>query len=191
MRILLALALTALAGCYQKMATQPMAHRPLEPNGFFSDNRSSRPPVPGTVARGQLHTNRALYEGRDDKGGLVTLLPFDATPEVMMQGRQGYDVYCAICHGVTGKGDGRIVLRGFTKPPDLALDDSRGYALKGEKMPLTKAPVGYIYEVIVKGHGAMPDHADLVPVNTRWAITAYIRALQAARQGDTRKEGAP
>ncbi len=190
MRPLILMALIASAGCYQKMATQPQAHRPLEPSSFFPDGRSSRAPVAGTVARGQLRTDRALYEGRDAKGEYVTQYPFEITEDVLKGGRQKYEIFCAVCHGYTGRGDGRIVQRGFTKPPDLATDDSRGYALKGTKLELTKVPVGYIYGVIVKGHGAMPDHAELVPVNDRWAITAYVRALQFSRSPAMRQGGA-
>lgn len=176
--LLAALAL-ALPACYQKMAVQPSYRRPLGPSDFFSDGRASRPPVPGTVARGQLRTDTALYQGRDAEGKLVKDFPFEVTEDMLKRGRTNFNVFCAVCHGATGHGDGRIVQRGYTKPPSLLTDDSRAYALRGEKgVKLTAVRVGHIYDVVTRGHGAMPDYAEQIPVNDRWAIVAYVRALQ-------------
>lgn len=166
-----------LPACYQRMGVQP-SYSPLSPSNFFSDGRSSRPPVPGTVARGQLRIDTALFLGRDAEGKLVSEYPFEITDEVVNRGKVNYNVFCAVCHGATGKGDGRVVQRGFTKPPSYLTDDSRAYSLRGEKLKLTAVPVGHIYDVITRGHGAMADHAEQIPVNDRWAITAYVRALQ-------------
>jgi mono/diheme cytochrome c family protein len=168
------------------MAHQP-SYRPLEPSGFFPDGRSARPLVPGTVARGQLRTDTALYDGRDEQGQLLDAFPFEMTKEVLERGRQRFDIFCSVCHGRTGHGDGRIVQRGFTKPPNLITDFSRGYALRGEKKHLTEAPVGYIFEVVTKGFGAMPDYSVQVPVRDRWAITGYVKALQYSQSPELRK----
>jgi mono/diheme cytochrome c family protein len=176
--ILVAVLALSIPACFQAMGTQPSYRRPLGPSDFFSDGRASRPPVPGTVARGQLRIDRALYEGRDDKGELVTTYPFEITPDVLRRGKEQFNVFCIVCHGATGEGDGRIVKRGFTVPPSYTKDDSRAFALLGKKIKLTRVPVGHIYDVITRGHGAMPDHAEQIPVNDRWAITAYVRALQ-------------
>jgi mono/diheme cytochrome c family protein len=170
----------ALSGCAQDMARQP-PYRPLAPSDFFADGRSARPVVVGTVARGQLHDDPALYTGRDDKGALVTEFPFAMTPEVLKRGKERYTIFCSVCHGLTGQGDGRIVQRGFTKPPSYTKDKSRYFSLREgpEKAPmLTDVPVGHFFDVITNGFGAMPDHAPQIPVNDRWAIAGYVRTLQ-------------
>jgi hypothetical protein len=159
------------------MAGQP-SYRPLQGSDSFPDGRASRPLVAGTVARGQLRADRALFEGKDDKGDPVELFPFAMTEAVLARGRQRYAIFCAPCHGLTGQGDGRIVQRGFTKPPSYTADLSRWYLLRGAKKPLLEAPVGHYYDVIANGFGAMADYAEQVPVRDRWAIIGYIRALQ-------------
>jgi mono/diheme cytochrome c family protein len=187
--ILIAALALSMPACYQAMGTQPSYRRPLGPSDFFSDGRASRPPVPGTVARGQLRIDRALYEGRDDKGELVKTFPFEITDRVLKRGQARYNVFCIVCHGATGQGDGRIVKRGFTVPPSYTKDDSRAFALLGKKIKLTEVPVGHIYDVITRGYGAMPDHAEQIPVNDRWAIAAYVRALQQWPELQKKKEG--
>jgi hypothetical protein len=184
-RIALALALLALPACQQQMATTP-AYKPLAASDFFDDGRASRPIIAGTVARGQLHDDSVLYAGRDDQGDLSAEFPFEVSKAVLERGRQRYDVFCSVCHGLTGHGDGRVVQRGFTKPPNYVTDDSRGYKLRGETKKLTDVPVGYIYEVITKGYGAMPDHASQIPVRDRWAIVGYVKALQYSQSPELR-----
>ena len=171
-----------LVGCYQKMAVQP-SYRPQSPSDFFADGRSTRPTVPGTVARGQLaaRTDTVLYQGKDAKGALTKEFPFPITEDVLKRGQQRFNVFCSVCHGLTGEGDGRVVKRGFTAPPNFHTDLARSYKLRGEKMPLTDVPPGYIFDVITRGFGAMPEYAAQVPVNDRWAIVAYVRALQYSR----------
>jgi hypothetical protein len=110
-----------LSACNQQMGEQP-AYRPLSPSDFFADGRSARPMVPGTVARGQLKTDLPLYEGQDDKGAPVTAFPFEMSQEVLERGRQRYNIFCSVCHGLTGNGDGRIVQRGFTPPPSFVYE---------------------------------------------------------------------
>jgi mono/diheme cytochrome c family protein len=184
---LFAAALLGAFGCRQQMANQP-SYRPLTASDFFPDGRSARPVVPGTVARGQLRTDTELYEGRDEKGEVVSVFPFEMTEAVLERGKQRYTIFCSVCHGLTGHGDGRIVQRGFTKPPDLISDASRYYRLRDPKkeIPLTEVPVGHVFEVIGKGYGAMPSYSAQIPVADRWAITGYVRALQLS-QADTEK----
>lgn len=186
---LVALCLLTIPACAQQMGSQP-AYRPLQPNDFFADGRASRPLVAGTVARGQLHADTALETGHDDRGDLATVFPFEMSKDVLERGRQRYDIFCSVCHGLTGHGDGRIVQRGFTKPPDLITDVSRAYKIKEPDKPsppLTSVPVGHVFEVITKGYGAMPDYASQIPVRDRWAIVGYVRALQFSQSPAARK----
>ncbi|MFM7148656.1 MAG: c-type cytochrome [Gemmataceae bacterium] len=183
----LLLMLVCLTACGQQMGSSP-AYKPLEPSDFFPDGRSSRPVVDGTVARGQLKTDTVLWEGRDAKGELTEVFPFEITDKVLERGKQRYEVFCSVCHGMTGQGDGRIVKRGFTVPPNYITDLSRGYKLRGQDKKLTDVPVGYIFEVITKGYGAMADHASQIPVPDRWAIAAYVRALQYNQSPEFREK---
>ncbi|MFQ3650591.1 MAG: cytochrome c [Gemmataceae bacterium] len=185
-------------GCWQKMGVQPSV-RPQRPNDFFADGQGSRPPVPNTVARGQLASklDTALYQGRDAKGELVSEFPYPVTKEMLKRGEVSYKAYCSMCHGMTGYGDGRIAKRGYTLPPsyhpdpegkDPTIGQSRSYKLRGKDLLLIDVPVGHIYEVIVKGHGAMPSHGDIVPLHDRWAIVAYVRALQYSQSSLAREK---
>lgn len=179
-----------LSGCAQQMA-EHAGYKPLSPSEFFPDGRSARPVVAGTVARGQLHTDTALYQGRDANGELVTQYPMQITKQVLDRGQERFNIFCAVCHGLTGHGDGRIVKRGFTVPPNYVTDLSRGYKLRGIDKKLTEVPVGYIFEVITRGYGAMPDHAAQVPVPDRWAIVAYVQALQYSQSPEMRQRLQP
>jgi len=120
-------------------------------------------------------------------GLLVTWLPYaDSFPmvldrQVLERGKERYNIYCAVCHDRAGRGNGMIPQRGFTKPPNFHTDESRGLRLKGIKMLLREAPVGYYFQVITHGYGAMPNYAVQVPPADRWAIIAYIRALEVSR----------
>jgi len=186
--LLLALALIALPACQQQMARSP-AYKPLQGSAFFRDGRASRPLVPGTIARGQLRTDTALYEGKDANGKLVTEFPFQMTKEVLRRGQERYGIFCIVCHGPTGNGDGRIAQRSFTQPPSYHTDLSRAYKLRSppEKVKLTDVPVGHIFDVITRGFGAMPDHAEQIPVRDRWAIAGYVKALQYSQSGKVRQ----
>jgi hypothetical protein len=169
------------------MAQQP-APRPLTPSDFFPDGRSARPLVTGTVARGQLHDDPALYEGRDDKGEPVTEFPFEMTEAVLKRGQERFNIFCSVCHGLNGQGDGRIVQRGFTRPPSYTKDLSRFYQLREQKVRLIDVPVGHIYDVVTRGFGAMPDYAEQIPVRDRWAIVGYVRVLQYSQSPEMRKQ---
>ncbi len=152
------------SACRQDMHDQPK-YVPLRESAFFGDARSARPVVPGTVARGQLHDDPLLYTGRTN-GADATVFPFRVDASVLARGRERFDIYCAPCHGRTGQGDGMIVRRGYRRPPSYHQDRLRD------------APVGHFFDVITNGFGAMPDYAAQIAAGDRWAIVAYVRALQ-------------
>jgi mono/diheme cytochrome c family protein len=152
------------SACRQDMHDQPK-YIPLRESTFFSDARSARALVVGTVARGQLHEDALLYTGKVN-GTDTTMFPFRIDNRVMARGQERFDIYCSPCHGRTGSGDGMVVRRGYRRPPSL--HDDR----------LRNTPVGHFFDVISNGFGAMPDYAAQVNVEDRWAIVAYIRALQ-------------
>lgn len=155
------------AGCRQEMADQPR-YDPLEPSAFFPDGRAARPVVAGTVARGQLREDDHLWRGRV-AGELAATLPFPVTRELLERGRDRFNIFCAPCHDQAGTGKGMIVRRGFRPPPSL--HDPR----------LREAPAGHFFDVMTGGFGAMPDYAAQIPVADRWAIVAYVRALQLSQ----------
>lgn len=172
-------------GCVQQMADHA-GYRPLRPTTYFGDGRSARPLIAGTVARGQLANDTALHEGYEN-GEPVQEFPFEMTAQVLDRGKQRYEVFCAMCHGKTGHGDGRIVQRGFTPPPDYIRDDSRYYQLRDRQIKLTRVPVGHIYDVITRGYGAMGSYREQIPVRDRWAIVGYVRALQYSQSSELRE----
>jgi hypothetical protein len=167
----------ACAGCRQQMDNQPH-HEPLEYSEFFPDGRSSRHPPAGTVAQGHLNNDEHLYQGLID-GKVAETFPFEVTREVLDRGQERFNIFCAPCHDVTGSGRGMIVQRGFPPPPTY------------HQPRLREAPPGHYFDVITNGFGAMYSHADRVPPHDRWAMIAYIRALQLARSatpGDVPQE---
>jgi mono/diheme cytochrome c family protein len=171
--MLAAVCLLVLPACRQQMAEEGR-QRPYEPSPVFEDGRSARPPVPGTVARHQVPAGTPFATGRTAEGHVETL-PFPLTAEVLQRGRQRFDIYCSPCHGRLGTGDGMVVQRGFRRPPSYHIER------------LQQAPLGHFFEVMSKGQGVMPDYAAQIPHADRWAIAAYIRALQvsqAARLAD-------
>jgi len=125
--------------------------------------------VANTVPRGLLRADTHLNEGRVD-GQLATTFPMAITPAVMQRGQERFNVFCSPCHGRTGSGNGMVVQRGFRAPPSYHEDRLRN------------APVGYFFDVMTNGFGAMQDYASQVPVADRWAIAAYIRALQLSQR---------
>ena len=161
------LAVLALAGCRQDMHDQPK-FKPLAMSDFYTDLRSARPPVEGTVARGQLHEDTYFYTGKMGSNP-GDYMPFPVTADVLARGRERFNIYCAPCHSRTGDGNGMIVQRGFRPPPSYHSDRLR------------KAPLGYFFDVITNGFGAMPDYASQIPPRDRWNIVAYIRALQLSQ----------
>ena len=157
----------AMSACRQDMHDQPK-YRPLRGSELFADKRSARPLVEGTVARGTLREDTAFFTGKT-AAGFVTELPVPLNAELLARGRSQFQVFCTPCHGQTGRGDGMIVQRGFKAPSSYHVDRLR------------QMPVGYFYDVITIGFGAMSDYAAQVPPKDRWAIAAYIKTLQLSQ----------
>jgi len=149
------------------MHDQPR-QKPLAASEFFDDQRAARTLVPGTVARGHLKEDPVYFTGKVGSD-FTPVLPMPVTLELLRQGRVRYDVFCSPCHGRIGRGDGTVVERGFKKPSSFHVDRLRATA------------VGYYFDVITSGFGAMSDYAAQVPPSDRWAIVAYIRALQLSQ----------
>jgi len=156
------------AGCRQDMQVQPR-YNPYDASTFFDDGLSARQPVPGTIARGQLHLDSLLYTGKVD-GKDSEVFPFPIKSEDLERGRERYNIYCSPCHDVTGSGRGMIVLRGFPQPPSYHIDRLR------------QAPPGHFFDVMTNGLGVMYSYASRVSPEDRWRIAAYIRALQLSQQ---------
>jgi len=138
---------------------------PLRESTFFSDARSARPIVAGTVARGYLEDDELLYTGKLN-GADAAMFPFAIDARVMARGQERFNIYCSPCHGRAGFGDGMVVRRGYRAPPSFHQDRLRA------------APPGHFFDVITNGFGAMPDYAAQIRAEDRWAIVAYVRALQ-------------
>jgi len=156
------------AGCRLDMHVQPREN-PLSRSDFYADQRSARPLVEGTIARGQLHADSYFYTGKigDNPGDVM---PFPVTKEVLERGRERFDIYCAPCHSRIGDGNGFVPSRGFSRmPPSYHIPR------------LQKAPLGYFFDVMTNGFGIMPDYASQVSPEDRWKIVAYIRALQLSQ----------
>jgi mono/diheme cytochrome c family protein len=163
------LAAIALASaCRLDMHVQPREN-PLAHSDFFADQRSARPLVEGTVARGQLHEDTYFYTGKlgSNPGDVM---PFPVSKEVLDRGRERYNIFCAPCHSRVGDGNGFVPSRGFPRKPP-SFHDAR----------LQKAPLGYFFDVITNGFGIMPDYASQIPPADRWDIVAYVRALQLSQ----------
>jgi mono/diheme cytochrome c family protein len=158
--------------CRLDMHVQPRQN-PLSSSDFYADHRSARPPVEGTVARGQLNADTYFYTGKigNNPGDEM---PFPVTRKVLERGRERYDIYCAPCHSRVGDGNGVVPSRGFArKPPSYHIPR------------LQKAPLGYFYDVMTNGFGIMPDYAAQITPQDRWNIVAYIRALQLSQNATT------
>ena len=162
------LLLGALASCRQDMQDQPK-YKDLRGSAFFDDKRSARPVVEDTVARGFLYADARFATGKES-GKPVAALPMPLTRELLERGRERYGIYCTPCHGLTGNGLGIVVQRGFRQPPSFHIDRLR------------EVPVGYFFDVQTHGFGAMPDYAAQIPPADRWAIAAYLRALQLSQR---------
>lgn len=188
------------SGCRRDMQDQPKM-KPFRSSPFFRDGLSTRPPVEGTIARGFLKEDTEFYTGKKaGKAGAgtsavqtpagpqpsttgqalqgpaaypddVEVFPIAVTKEIVERGKGRYEIFCSVCHGLTGNGDGMIVRRGFRRA--ASFNDDR----------LRQAPVGHFFDAISNGWGAMPSYAAQITVEDRWAIAAYIRALQLSQQG--------
>lgn len=185
--------------CRQDMQDQPKM-KPYRSSSFFGDGLSARQPVPNTVPRGFLRTDREFFTGKKNGQSVntssqtpqagpspsatsaqnavsypdaVDTFPFPVTDQVLARGKERYEIFCSVCHGLTGYGDGMIVRRGFRRA--ASYHDDR----------LRQAPVGHFFDVMTNGWGAMPSYAAQIPAQDRWAIIAYIRALQYSQQNKT------
>jgi mono/diheme cytochrome c family protein len=204
--LLSAVCLLFFTGCRRDMQDQPKM-KPYRSSTFFRDGLSMRPPIEGTVPRGFLKTDTEFFTGKKaGKGNAaaaqtpagpqpgatansgatpqgaaaypddVETFPIPVTPQIVKRGKERYEIFCVECHGLTGNGDGMIVRRGFRRA--ASFNDDR----------LRQAPVGHFFDAITNGWGAMPSYAPQIPPQDRWAIIAYVRALQLSQQKQT---GAP
>ncbi len=185
---ILTLMLLLFTGCHGKRTAKSPVH--INPNMdrqekfigqqanvLFENGMSMRPPVAGTIARGFLREDNAFYRGRTENGDFVAQMPVPATREVLLRGQERYDIYCAVCHGEAGDGKGIIMVgnggKGYGYLPAPNYHTERFYEMAD----------GYMYEIITNGTpaGTMPGYGQQIPVADRWAIVAYIRALQRSQ----------
>ncbi|MGE5277935.1 MAG: c-type cytochrome [Acidobacteriota bacterium] len=155
------------AACRRDMQDQPK-YKDLRGSTLFEDRRSARPLPEDTVPRGTLHADLRFETGKEN-GQPVAVLPVELTRELLARGRERYDIFCSPCHGRTGDGVGIVVQRGFRRPNSFHIDRLRA------------APVGYFFDIETRGFGAMMDYSAQIPVADRWAIAAYVRALQLSQ----------
>jgi mono/diheme cytochrome c family protein len=156
-----------LAGCRQDMQDQPK-YRPFRKSTFFGDERSARPQVAGTVGRGQLHEDSLMFSGKSG-AAFADTFPLPVDEPLLRRGQERYRIYCSPCHGLLGRGDGMVVRRGYRPPSSFHVERLRAQ------------PAGYFFDAISHGFGAMPDYAAQIAVKDRWAIVAYVRALQLSQ----------
>lgn len=203
--LLVLLVLVGAAGCRRDMQDQPKM-KPFRGTSFFGDGLSSRQRIEGTIPRGFLRTDTAYFTGKKTAPGAtpsatpgqqqiagtgdnaaqqssfpddVETFPFPVTKEIVERGHDRYNIFCSACHGFTGNGDGMIVRRGFRRA--ASFNDDR----------LRQAPVGHFFDAMTNGWGAMPSYSAQIPVQDRWAIIAYIRALQLSQQNTAAASGSP
>ncbi|MNX93684.1 Cytochrome c [compost metagenome] len=157
-----------LVGCQQQMAHQPK-YGPLASSDFFANEQAARPLVDGTVPRGEKRPDAYFQTGLVG-GKAVDAFPFPITLRVLERGRERFEIYCAPCHDRTGNGNGMIVQRGFTRPPSL------------HEPRLIQAPAGHFVQVMALGFGTMYSYASRVSAEERWAVAAYLRALQLSQR---------
>ena len=168
--LLFAMVMCAFASCRPDMMNQPKA-KPLSHSDFFSNETNARQVPLHTVAYGEAHEDRAFYTGLTN-GFYVTQLPMKLTPELLDRGQDRFNAICSECHDRTGSGNGMVVQLGFPQPPSFHVPRLRD------------APIGHLFDVITKGYGVMYSYATRVEPEDRWAIAAYIRALQLSHHAD-------
>ncbi len=180
-RVALALVALAASGCRGCSSSRPPIHvnpsmddqpkyRPQAESRFFYDGAAMQKPVPGTVARGELREDRALYEGKDAAGALVAQSPLPRTPELLARGEERFRIYCQPCHDARGDGKGILFQRGNVPTTSLHAEKVRS------------APDGHVFDVITNGVGLMPPYRWPIPPEDRWAIVAWVRELQQKRR---------
>lgn len=166
--LLLALCALLASGCDVSMRNQPK-NKDFGESKFFKNHSIARQPVDGTIARGQLREDELFYTGKTD-GKFSEVFPFPVTEEILVRGKQRFEIYCSVCHDYLGYGRGMIVQRGFKQPPSYH-----------EDRLLNQTP-GYFFSVMTNGFGAMSSYAAQVPPHDRWAIAAYIKVLQLSQR---------
>ena len=164
----LALLALALGGCRNDMHDQAKT-KPLRESPFFADHASARPLPEGVVARGFLRADAVLYRGVGPDGKFVLDIPVPVTKQLLLRGRERFDIYCSPCHGRTGNGQGMIVQRGFKNPSTFHVD-----RLRNER-------AGYFFDVMTNGFGQMSSYASQITPEDRWAVVSWIRTLQASQ----------
>ncbi len=165
------------SSCRLDMHDQPK-YESYEASEFFADGQASRIPPEGTIPQGGLRQGELLYTGKMD-GGDSELFPFPITQDTLVRGQDRYNIYCSPCHDKVGTGRGIIVRRGMKQPPSFHI------------ARLREAPPGYFFDVMTNGFGAMFSYSSRVQPRDRWAIAAYIRALQLSQNasyGDVSEE---
>jgi mono/diheme cytochrome c family protein len=179
--LILIVSMTILVGCTQKKPSEnPPIHlnpnmddqpkyEAMEESEFFLDKSTMRMPVEGTVARGELNENSAYYMGKYADGTFVRKMPVKMSLSLLKRGQKRYEIYCTPCHGGTGAGQGIVIKKGFLAPQSYHIDRLRDIE------------DGYIYDVISNGIRNMPSYGYQIPVADRWAIVAYVRALQRSQ----------
>ena len=178
--VLIIAAVALLQACQGRPSAEPPIHpnpnmdiqpkfKPQSKTNFYSDQSTMRTPVAGTVARGELRADVEYYTGKDEKGNLVKKSPVPLTMALLKRGQERYNIYCVPCHGGTGAGNGIVVKRGYLPPPSYHTDLLRGQ------------PDGHFFDVMTNGIRNMASYKSQVPVADRWAIVAYIRALQKSQ----------
>jgi mono/diheme cytochrome c family protein len=160
-------ALALCAGCRQDMQDQPK-YKPLGENRFFPDGRDSRPIPANTIAMDELNDDDPAHTGIEN-GAFIDTIPAGIDVKLLSRGRDRYDIFCSPCHGRLGDGNGMVAQRGLRAPANFHTDRLRS------------VPPGYLFQVITNGYGGMGDYGEQIPVDDRWAIVAYIRALQYSR----------
>lgn len=162
------LMLLAGLGCRQDMHDQPK-YKPFSDSDFYANGSAMRVPIEGTVARGRLGENGALETGFDDAGDFVSALPIAVDRAVLLRGQERFGIFCSPCHGALGDGQGMVVQRGYKQPPSF------------HEQRLREMPAGYYFDVMTNGFGQMQSYRSQVPTADRWAIVAYLRALQLSQ----------
>ena len=169
---LLVASVMSLVGCHTDMWNQAKVNA-FQESEVFPDKKSAQDPIKGTIARGHTKLDDAFYTGYE-KGKLVKEFPIKVTHELMKRGKERYNIFCTPCHGATGHGDGMISKRG--------LDIKKPSTYHTER--LRNRPVGHFYDVITNGYGLMMGFTGRIDPKDRWAIAAYIRALQLSQNAN-------
>lgn len=156
-----------LSACGRNMADQPRV-TPQQESPFFADGVGSRPLLEGTVSRQRGGIDPVFFTGQGPTG-FVSELPVELSYELLLRGQERYDIFCSMCHGYTGRGDGMVVSRGYPQPTSF------------HEQRLLDAPVGYYFSAMTNGFGRMYSYASRIPPEDRWAIAAYVKALQLSQ----------